>query len=364
LRLSAEDLLDLAISAQRENLAISIQRQRFRDAVVRAAYALYTRGELLGIDEKEFGTDLLAIADNRKQLDNCWKSVNPTGLVRSLLTQRTALARAADGVLTEGEQARLLRPRAAADAWTAHDLPLLDEAEALVKAAPRRFGHVVVDEAQDLSPMQLRMLARRARHHSMTVLGDLAQATGPASPGAWEETLVHLGRPGNAQRAELTMGYRLPGSILELANRLLPEAAPDVAASQSVRESGDPPDFHEFGAEELLPGVVEHALALAKEFTTVAVIAEDARIPELRDAIEARGIVLGELGETSPDYPLVVVPATLAKGLEFDAVLLVEPAEIMAREPHGVRLLFVGLTRAVQHLGVAYVTPVPAALRH
>ncbi|HEX5096767.1 MAG TPA: UvrD-helicase domain-containing protein [Acidimicrobiia bacterium] len=363
LRLSADELLDLAIAAQRENLAISIQRQRFRDALIRAAYALYTRGELLGVDEKEFGTDLLANTDNRKQVDNCWKSVNPVGLVRSLLTQKAALARAAAGVLTDEEQARLLRPRADAAAWTAHDLALLDEAETLVKAMPRRFGHVVVDEAQDLSPMQLRMLARRARRHSMTVLGDLAQATGPASPGAWEETLVHLGRPANAQRAELTMGYRVPGAILELANRLLPHAAPDVAASRSVRESGDPPDFHEFGADELVPGVVDHALALAKEFTTVAVIAEDSRIPELRDAIEQRGVVLGELGETSPEYPLVVVPASLAKGLEFDAVLLVEPAEIMAREPHGVRLLFVALTRAVQHLGVAYVTPVPSVLR-
>ena len=115
-----------------------------------------------------------------------------------------------------------------------------------MKGAPRRFAHVVVDEAQDLSPMQLRMLARRARGHSMTVLGDLAQATGPASPHSWEESLAHLGRPANAERAELTMGYRLPGAILDLANRLLPYAAADVTPSRSVRDSGDPPDLHAF----------------------------------------------------------------------------------------------------------------------
>ena len=248
------------------------------------------------------------------------------------------------------------------EAWTSGDLPLLDEAEALVKGTPRRFGHVVVDEAQDLSPMQLRMLARRARHASMTVLGDLAQATGPASPGSWEETLAHLGDPDNAQRAELTMGYRLPGAFLELANRLLAMAAPGVAPSRSAREDGDPPDAHALTADELVPAVAAHAHALAKEFATVAVVAAVPRVDELRRAIEELGVVLAEPGEVSPDRPLVVVPAPLAKGLEFDAVIVVEPAEIMADDPHGVRLLFVALTRAVQHLALAHAEPLPAPL--
>ncbi len=169
--------------------------------------------------------------------------MSPVALVRSLLTQRAFLARAAAGVLTDDEQQAILRRKPkSGEAWTADDLPLIDEAESFVKGAPRRFGHVVVDEAQDLSPMQLRMLARRAQRHSMTVLGDLAQATGPASPTSWAATLAHLGRPENAQPAELTMGYRLPGAFLALANRLLPVAAPGVAPSRSVRADGDPPD--------------------------------------------------------------------------------------------------------------------------
>jgi DNA helicase IV len=289
--------------------------------------------------------------------------VNGIGLVRSLLTQKAALARASGGTLSPEEQSSLLRPRARGEAWTSGDLPLLDEAEALVKGTPRRFGHVVVDEAQDLSPLQLRMLARRARHASMTVLGDLAQATGPASPGSWEETLTHLGDPDNAQRAELTIGYRLPGAFLELANRLLSMAAPGVAPSRSAREDGDPPDAHALTADELVPAVAAHAQALAKEFATVAVVAAVPRVDELRRAIEALGVVLAEPGEVSPDHPLVVVPAPLAKGLEFDAVIVVEPAEIMADDPHGARLLFVALTRAVQHLALAHAEPLPAPLR-
>ena len=138
---------------------MSTQRQRFRDALVRAAYAQYTRGDLLGTDESEWGAELLARPENRKAVDGCWRTVNAVGIVRSLLTQKAALARAAEGILDADEQARVLRRRAEADAWTAADLPLIDEAEAFVKGGPRRFGHVVVDEAQDLSPMQLRMLA-------------------------------------------------------------------------------------------------------------------------------------------------------------------------------------------------------------
>jgi len=219
----------------------------------------------------------------------------------------------------------------------------------------------VVDEAQDLSPMQLRMLARRARRHSMTVLGDLAQATGPASPGSWDDTLAHLGRPANAQRAELTMGYRLPGSVLALANRLLARAAPGIAASQSVRSDGDPPDLHRVASHELVEQVAEHAVAMVGDLATVAVIASPARVDELRRALEARGVVLAEPGEVEPDRPVVVVPAPLAKGLEFDGVIVVEPAEI-AVGAHGVRLLFVALTRAVQHLAIAYSEALPEEL--
>jgi DNA helicase IV len=360
---TAGELHALVDEARGRDVSFGARRERFRTSLLRRAYDRYTGGVALELDEGDFGAELVAQPAARKAIDALWKSVNAVGLVRSLLTQRNVLARAANGVLGPDEQALLLRPRAQAEAWTLDDLPLIDEAEALVKGAPRKYGHVVVDEAQDLSPMQLRMLARRARHHSLTVLGDLAQATGPASPSSWDETLRHLGQPANAQPAELTMGYRLPGSFLALANRLLPIAAPGVAPSRSVREDGDPPDVHPCAADELVDLVAGHALALAKEFATVAIIAADARVDELCAAVEARGVVVAEPGEVSPDRPLVVVPARLAKGLEFDAVIVVEPAEIAADDPHGARLLFVALTRAVQHLALAHTHELPEVLQ-
>jgi DNA helicase IV len=362
LRFTRDELAAIVDDVRARGASFSAQRERFRQMLIRRAYERYTGGVAIELDEDEFGAGLLTDAASRKVIDGCWRSVNGVALVRSLLTQRAALARAADGILSADEQASLLRPRAHGEAWTSGDLPLLDEAETIVKGAPRRFGHVVVDEAQDLSPLQLRMLARRARHSSMTVLGDLAQATGPASPGSWQETLMHLGQPDNAQRAELTIGYRLPGAFLKLANRLLPTAAPGLAPSRSAREDGDPPDAHALTSDELVPAVAVHAHALAKEFATVAVVTAVTRVDELRRAIEDLGVVLAEPGEVSPDRPLVVVPAQLAKGLEFDAVIVVEPAEIMADDPHGARLLFVALTRAVQHLALAHAEPLPAPL--
>ncbi|MGO9876168.1 MAG: HelD family protein [Acidimicrobiia bacterium] len=363
IRVGATELQAMVAAVRSRAVPIGAQRERFRRALVHHAYGAYTRGIPLGFDEQDLAAELAADGPSRKAIDGCWRSVGAVALVRSLLSQRATLARAADGVLDVAEQELLLRPRAAADAWTAADLPLLDEAESLMKGGVRQFEHVVVDEAQDLSPMQLRMLARRARRHSMTVLGDLAQATGPASLGSWEETLEHLGRPTNAQTAQLTMGYRLPGAVLALANRLLARAAPGLAPSESVRPDGDPPDLHRVAAGELVDQVADHAVAMVGDLATVALIAMPARVDELRAALEARGVVLAEPGEVEPDRPVVVVPAPLAKGLEFDGVIVVEPAEIAQSGAHGVRLLFVALTRAVQHLAIAYSGELPPELQ-
>jgi DNA helicase IV len=364
-RVPAVEVHELVAAMRKRDAPFSVQRTRFREQLVRRVHVAATGGEPSALEDAEFAQMLLSHAENRQAIDRCWRTVNATTLVRSLLTQRTALARAADGILDADEQALLLRKRpkrGEPEPWTSADLALLDEAEAQVKGAPRRYGHVVVDEAQDLSPMQLRMLARRAVHHSMTVLGDLAQATAPAATSSWRDVLEHFGRPANAEVNELTIGYRLPGAILDFANRLLPAAAPDVAPAASVRESGDPPDVHEFDAAELVAESARHAVVLARNFTTTAVVAPSARVEEMRAALEAAGGDVASAGEGALSHQIAVLPAALAKGLEFDAVLVVEPAEIVAESAHGVRLLFVALTRAVQHLAIAHATGFPGAL--
>jgi DNA helicase IV len=364
-RVPATEVHELVAAMRKRDAPFSVQRARFREQLVRRVHVGATGGEPSALEDTEFASSLLAEPVNRQAIDRCWRSVSPTSLVRSLLTQRGALARSADGLLSADEQALVLRrrpKRGEAEPWTTADLPLLDEAEAQIKGAPRRYGHVVVDEAQDLSPMQLRMLARRALHHSLTVLGDLAQATAPAAASAWAEVLDHFGRPVNAEIDELTIGYRLPGAILDFANRLLPEAAPGVAAAASVRETGDRPDIRRFDPGELVGESARHAVLLARNFATTAVIAPASRVDEVRAAVADAGGDVGGPDDDALEHRITVLPAVLAKGLEFDAVLVVEPAAVVAESAHGVRLLFVALTRAVQHLAIAHATGLPEVL--
>ena len=140
--------------------------------------------------------------------------------------------------------------------WTVDDVPLLDEARALLGPKPRRkrpgqpadddvrtYGHIVVDEAQDLSPMQLRMLTRRSLNGSMTVVGDIAQSTGAWAHADWDEVLDQLPDRRPARRTELTIGYRLPGPNMALATKVLALAAPDLTPPSSVRQEGEEPRF-------------------------------------------------------------------------------------------------------------------------
>ncbi len=308
---------------------------------------------------------LSADRDARAALDGLWRPVNPAALVRRLLTSRATLARAAGGIFDADEQHAMLRPPARkgeSDPWTAADLPLLDEAEAFVKGETRRYGHVVVDEAQDLSAMALRMVARRAIGASLTVLGDLAQATGAGASQSWNDTLAHLGSPELVRMAELTIGYRLPAAILDYANLLLPEAAPHVTAAVSAREEGEPAELHQVTSEDLAPTVVGLAGALSRAFTTTAVIAPAGMLDDLRADLAAVGLNVPLPEASTISHRLSLLPASLAKGLEFDAVLVVEPAAIVAESEHGTRLLFVALTRPVQRLLIAHAEPLPVAL--
>jgi DNA helicase IV len=233
---------------------------------------------------------------------------------------------------------------------------LLDELTAAIDGVPG-FDHIVVDEAQDLSAMQCRAIGRRCPLGSVTVLGDLAQATTPWAPGSWSATLEHLGHPA-AEVRPLTAGYRVPQAILDLANRLLPHIATDVPPATSVR-SGQ----HALAFAPLpdLPDVVRRALAVEG---SVGVIVPDAMADEVLESLQSAGIG-GQPLDADADERVTVVPAGEAKGLEYDTVVLVEPARIVAAESRravGLRRLYVTLTRAVSHLTVVHDEPLPPEL--
>ncbi|WP_105975205.1 HelD family protein [Streptomyces geranii] len=298
-----------------------------------------------------------------------WPPVDPAKLVLRLLTDADFLAVHAAEVLTEDEQKEILwaKPiRSVKSAkWSAADAVLIDETTDLVQRT-HSLGHVVLDEAQDLSPMQYRAVGRRCTTGSATVLGDLAQGTTPWATRSWEEALGHLGKS-DAVVEELTAGFRVPTDVITYASRLLPHIAPGLTPVASVREN---PGFFEVrdigGTAAPDAEVVAACEELLRNEGSTGLIAADARIPALAEALGAAGIGFLSPGEeTTEETRLTLVPASLAKGLEYDYVVLDEPRAVVDGEPDertGLRRLYVALTRAVSGLIVTHVGVLPGEL--
>ena len=302
-------------------------------------------------------------AEVRAFCDEVWPARDAAGVVFDLWTKPDRLARAARGILDDDEQALLgwtPTPRSIRTApWTEADAVLVDEVAGLLERTPG-YGHVVVDEAQDLSPMQCRAVARRLAAGSLTVLGDLAQATSPWSPSDWQETLAGLGRPATVVRP-LTRGYRVPGEVLDFANRLLPLIAPDLPPATAVRS--EPGSLTVRPVSALAGPLVEVLTGLTASPGSIGVVCADGVVAEVVGILSGAGIDAAELTDDADAQARVaVVPATLAKGLEFDAVVVLDPAAIVAAEPRGLHRLYVVLTRAVSTLVVLHRGDLPAAL--
>ena len=295
--------------------------------------------------------------------DTVWPARDAAGLVHALLTDPALLRRAARGLLDDDEQAALRwdpAPRSVRTApWSESDAVLVDEAAGLLERT-EGYGHVVLDEAQDLSPMQCRAVARRLAAGSLTVLGDLAQATSPWAPTDWRETLAGLGRPGTVVRP-LTRGYRVPGEVLEYANRLLPVIAPDLPPATAVRS--EPGSLTVRPVSSLAGPLADVVAGLAAVPGSIGVVCADPAVGDVVALLAAAGlpaVALTDDGDAAAR--MAVVPATLAKGLEFDAVVVVDPAAIVAAEPRGLHRLYVVLTRAVSTLVVLHRGDLPAPL--
>ncbi len=303
-------------------------------------------------------------AQVRAAVNAIWPKVDPVRLVFGLLSDPGLLSRAAGDLLDPGEQAAICwgrPPRGPGSAhWSPADAVLIDEARDLIERTPS-LAHVVVDEAQDLSPMECRALGRRCATGSATVLGDIAQGTTPWATASWQQMLAHLGKQDAGLRI-LDTGYRVPRQILDFASRLLDLIAPGLDPATSVRQ--DPGSLVITAATpEGFPGALAGACADALTRPgSAAVIAADDQVAGLSVLLDQANLAHAVLDRDSNGQPLTVVPVTLAKGLEFDQVIVVEPARIAASEARGLHRLYVALTRAVSRLTVIHTTPLPAPL--
>ncbi len=316
---------------------------------------------------KEVKESLAGSLVMREALDWMWPTLTPAQLLHDLFGSK-ALLRSAGRRLNTSERNALFRPREEVGKlpfriWTADDVPLLDEAREVLgrlpkeKAEddPRTYGHIVVDEAQDLSPMQLRMLTRRSLTGSMTIVGDIAQSTGAWAHHSWEEVLEHLPDKKPGARRELTVGYRIPAPLMEVAARILPLAAPELAPPVSVRGDGDDPVFVPAeGRTDMMAAMVEAARVELKSSDSgnTAIIVPSSLADDVQRALGEAGIEAGRAPQDGLDSRITIVPVGLVKGLEVDASIIVGPGQIVDENPQGYRSLYVALTRSTQRMTV------------
>ncbi|WP_439145503.1 HelD family protein [Streptomyces virginiae] len=363
-RVPAYELEEMVEELQKRDIRYGAAREALPQ---RIAHAVLVRMEQAGEAPDDRVQD--AVARNaavKAAVKEIWPAVEPAKLVLRLLSDPEFLALHAADVLTEDEQKLLLWPKpfrsVKSAKWSAADLVLIDEATDLVERT-HSLGHVVLDEAQDLSPMQYRAVGRRCTTGSATVLGDLAQGTTPWATRSWDEALTHLGKP-QAVLEELTAGFRVPREVIAYASRLLPSISPGLAPVSSVRET--PGSLRIAEVPDLTAAVIAACRESLAHEGSIGLIAADARIPTLAEALLAADLPYLSPGEeTTAESRLTLVPASLAKGLEYDYVVLDEPAAIVDGEPDertGLRRLYVCLTRAVSGLSVLHAAALPEPL--
>ena len=375
IHLSTQDLDGLMQTALERRLPLNKARDVFRQIIIREGWQRHSARR--GVDpagEPLFSSQIKNDRAFKAAVDKMWPTLIPANLVRDLWSSPKRLSEASAGLLNPDETKVLRRSKArkaSDESWTAADIPVLDETHRICVGVSNVYGHVVVDEAQDVSAMGLRMLARRANQGSMTILGDLAQATAAGSAASWRNSVEiveeHLDEIStqkgqvSASTVELTVGYRVPAEILDVANRLLAEAAPNVTPPSSVRTGGDPPLVIRAQPDTMNRLVGNELQALTSRFASVAVVGLPSRLDSLEASLAEMDIVAKRVGDNgrslSDDGSVALITPQAVKGLEFDAVVVVEPNDIAELE-HGLRHLYVSMTRAVQHLGIIHIEPV------
>jgi DNA helicase IV len=378
-RLRAEESSRIVRAAQRRFRRHNAARKWVEGEVWSAMASTWRDGS---VDPAEVRDAVRALPEVREALERMWPLLSPAELLHDLFGSKALLKLAASGVLTEDEYVALHRPRATdvrEVRWTEHDVALLDEARWYLGPRPSRriggvdepdeirtYGHIVIDEVQDLTPMQLRMVARRSLNGSMTVVGDIAQATGALAPDSWEDVLAHLPTNKPPRVIGLSVGYRIPDVIMELATRVMMAATPSLRAPVSVRVGDDPPVMVSVGdASELYPQAARAAALLATQLDggNIAVVVPDEAVDAMAGALDAAGVTHGRATRHGLTEAITVVPVGVVKGLELDGVVVVEPAAIVRGEAQGLRALYVALTRSTRRLTIVHHEPLPAPLR-
>ncbi len=339
-----EDRVALAHDA-----SYSVGRTQFREW-------LRTRVDPLG----RAGSDFHNVLDNA--VDRVYPQLTAQSFLRDLYGSEGRLLRAALDDFSAREVQLLYRKaadRLGDETWTDADIAVLDHADHLINGGPdRQYSHIVVDEAQDLSPMQLASIARRSRNGSMTVLGDIAQSYGPFARDSWDEIVDALRTTVPVRIETLRYGYRVPQQIFAVAARLLRAIAPEIEAPNVVRSGPADPELLVVEPEQRRTATLDAIQTHSASGLSVGVIVPVRLFEKVGEALSEAGIAWRDVRVDGQGGSINLLRATDARGLEFDATVVVEPNEIRDEVTAGGRLLYVALTRATHRLTVISTTPI------
>lgn len=356
LRLSLEQVQVLIERSWFAKLSYNEARNAFKDQVIDALAVLYAEragaGATTGDEHAQLAQRVRRMFADGTDSEPVFPRISPRAVIRRLMTDAAFRNAVADDV-NDDERAILGMHDAEGSRylWSSSDMPLIDEAAFVINGAPARFSHTIVDEAQDLSPMQWRVIRRRTAGRSATIAGDLAQATAAWAPTSWSDVAKWAKFGDDVVVSELNLGYRVPLPIMEYAGRLLPHAAPSVKLPHSFRTGMEP---------------VAHLAARNSLIQSVIGIADEWRLKSGTVAIVCPPDLERRLTKAVADLPqsdgIDVVADIGAKGLEFDRIIVVEPQLIARDGINGLRRLYICLTRATQELAIVHTEPLPVEL--
>ncbi len=400
LTVKAEETADMVATVKRSHRVHNGSRKHLHSLLLERLHVRYREAmQRMGRDPdsilgfSDFSSQLKRNEAIRLALDRMWPLLTPQMLLRDLYGAPALIRAATRDVLSDADAKLLFRHRGESvetAIWTSSDIPLLDEAAQHLGPLPvatpphpygsgesahgghsvhgedgmRTYGHIIIDEAQDMSPMQLRMVARRSLSGSMTVVGDIGQATGMWSPKDWDQILAYLPSKRTPRQVTLSVGYRTPAEIMALASRVLAVAAPGLVVPRSVRSNGYDPLVKRFASHDALVTGIDGVVAELRSklgLGTIAVLCPDRYVDILSARLVLADVELDPTGLTGEG--VTVLPVRMAKGLEFDGVVVVEPAEVTTDSAQGLRALFVALTRATRELVVVHALELPNCMR-
>jgi DNA helicase IV len=356
---------ELQEAARERTRSYDSARLRFRETLANwiagAAGRQTDRGSVLSY--RDVVSAVRKTSEYQRLTNKAWPRVTPERLFGDLFKNRKRLREVGGDLLSDDEIALLLsvEPPSGRLEMTPTDVALFDEARFIVDPEMRTFGHVVIDEAQNLTPMELRMVVRRARRQSLTILGDIAQRTTEAGLSTWEHVLGEAGVE-RFEARELELSYRVPDDFLRLAAGV---ADAGTRVPRGVRRAPHPPVVTRAdGDAELGVLVAELAERLRADVGgSVGIVCAHERLDALRAALS--GVDYADATRDALGADINLLDLHVVKGLEFDAVVVVEPAEILAARPDGGRGgLYTALTRSTRALAIAHAAPLPDALRH